>query len=70
MVAKLIVSGADRAQTCERLAQALDRFEIEGIATNLPLLRFIARHPDFLANRLTTRWLEQTLLPAYERRAG
>ena len=70
MIAKLIVHGATRDEACARLAAALDEFAIEGIHTNLPLLRFIARHPDFLANRITTRWLEQTLLPAYERRAG
>ena len=35
------------------------------IATNLPMQRFIAAHPDFAANRIDTRWLEQTGLPAF-----
>ncbi|MBL6616269.1 MAG: ATP-grasp domain-containing protein [Reyranella sp.] len=69
MIAKLIVSGADRGQAVERLARALADFQIGGIATNLPLLRFIAAHPDFVENRITTRWLEQTVLPAYANRS-
>lgn len=70
MIAKLIVRGKDRADAVARLASALDAFAIEGIATNLALLRFIVRHPDFVANDITTRWLEQKLLPAYEKRKG
>jgi acetyl-CoA carboxylase biotin carboxylase subunit len=70
MIAKLVVTGADRAEAVERLIAALDAFRIEGIATNLPLLSAIATHEDFKANRLNTRWLEQTLLPEYARRKG
>ncbi|MBV8613758.1 MAG: ATP-grasp domain-containing protein, partial [Acetobacteraceae bacterium] len=65
MIAKLIVHGADRPQAVARLRAALDGFVVEGIATNLPLLRFIAAHPDYIHNRVDTRWLERTLLPAW-----
>lgn len=65
MIAKLIVSGCDRPQAIERLRAALDAFQIEGIATNLPLLRAIAGHPDFTANLIDTRWAERVLLPSY-----
>ena len=68
MVAKLIVHGATRENAVDRLADALDRFELDGLVTNLPLLRFIARHPEFRENRINTRWLEQTLLPSYASR--
>ncbi|MCC2655223.1 MAG: acetyl-CoA carboxylase biotin carboxylase subunit [Panacagrimonas sp.] len=67
MIAKLIVSGSDRATTVTRLQRALDAFVIDGIATNLRLLRHIAAHPDFIENRISTRWLEQTLLPSFAR---
>jgi acetyl-CoA carboxylase biotin carboxylase subunit len=70
MIAKLIVHGADRADAVARLTRALDQFRVEGIATNIELLRHIARHPDFINNHITTRWLEQTLLPAYESAVG
>lgn len=65
MIAKLIAHGGDRAQAVSRLQTALADFRIEGIATNLPLLRHIATHPDFTDNRISTRWLEQVLLPSY-----
>jgi len=66
MIGKLIVTAADRASCVARLADALDDFHIDGLVTNLPLLRYIARHEDFVENRFHTRWLEQTVLPAFE----
>ncbi len=66
MIGKLIVTAKDRPSCVERLTAALDAFSIEGLTTNLPLLRFIARHPDFQANQFHTRWLEQSVLPAFE----
>ena len=65
MIAKLIVHGDSRDHAVERLAKALDQFHVEGIATNLPLLRFIVAHPDFKANNVDTLWLERVLLPAF-----
>jgi acetyl-CoA carboxylase biotin carboxylase subunit len=63
MVAKLIVHAADRPAAVARLADALARFEVGGIATNIPFLRRLVAHPDFTANRVHTRWLEQTFVP-------
>lgn len=65
MIGKLIVHGNDRAEALARLARALDGFAIEGIATNLSLLRAIVAHADFVSNQIDTRWLERVLLPAF-----
>jgi acetyl-CoA carboxylase, biotin carboxylase subunit len=65
MVAKLIVHAADRRSAVARLRAALDGFTIEGVATNIALLRSIAAHPDFVDNRVDTRWLESVFLPQY-----
>jgi acetyl-CoA carboxylase biotin carboxylase subunit len=65
MIAKLIVHAADRRSAITRLRAALDAFTVEGVATNIALLRSIAAHPDFIANRLDTRWLESVFLPQY-----
>ena len=46
------------------LDAALAQFHVEGIATTISLHREIINHPDFRANRIHTRWLEQVLLPA------
>jgi acetyl-CoA carboxylase biotin carboxylase subunit len=65
MIAKLIVHAPTRERAIERLSAALDAFTVEGIPTNLPLLRFIVAHLDFHANDFDTTWLERTLLPAF-----
>lgn len=70
MIAKLIVLADTRPAAIEQLRSALVCFHIDGIATNIPLLKFIVNHPDFRKNRVTTRWLEQTLLPAYAKQTG
>jgi acetyl-CoA carboxylase, biotin carboxylase subunit len=70
MVAKLIVHADTREQAIELLAQALGAFSVEGIATNIPLLRFIVDHADYRANRTNTRWLEDVLLPAFRTYQG
>ncbi len=67
MIAKVIITANARDGAVERLIAALDRFEIGGIKTNLPLLRHIARHEEFRANEINTRWLEQHVLPAFQR---
>ena len=66
MIGKLIVTAANRAQCVARMQRALDDFVVEGLTTNIPLLKQIAAHSDFIDNRLNTRWLEHTLLPAFE----
>jgi biotin carboxylase len=68
MIAKLIVHASDRPRAVARLRDALEVFEVDGVATNLELLREVTSHPDFLANRLDTRWLETAFLPNYGRR--
>lgn len=62
MVGKLIVHGETRAEAVGRLSDAIAGFEVEGVPTTLPLHAKIVSHPDFIANRIHTRWLEQTVL--------
>ena len=64
MIGKLIVHGSNRAEAVQRLTAALDDFQIEGVPTTIGLHRKIVRHPDFIENRIHTRWLEQVLLSA------
>ena len=64
MIAKLIVQGADRPEAVERMSGALEAFRIGGIDTNLAFQAHLVRHPDFVANRLNTRWLEDVFMPS------
>jgi acetyl/propionyl-CoA carboxylase alpha subunit len=60
LVAKLIVSDADRPLALARAAQALAEFEVEGIATTLPLFReMVTSEPAFRAGIYTTAYLEE-----------
>jgi acetyl-CoA carboxylase, biotin carboxylase subunit len=65
MIAKLIVHAENRPAAVDRLRSALEAFAVEGIATNIPFLRAVATHPDFIANRVDTRWLENVFMPLY-----
>ncbi len=62
LIAKLIVHGRDRDEAIEVLLDALDEFEIGGIDTTIASHRTIVDHPDFRSDRVTTGWLEATLL--------
>lgn len=44
------------------MTAALDDFQSDGVATTLDLHKRIVRHPDYIANRVNTRWLETSLL--------
>jgi acetyl-CoA carboxylase biotin carboxylase subunit len=66
LLAKLIVSGADRAATVERLTVALDACDIRGVANTLGLHRALVAAPEFVAGGVTTAFLPAWL----ERRQG
>ena len=57
MLAKLIVSAADRTTCVDRLLRALDEYVILGTTTNLPFLRRVVAHPTFREGRATTAFL-------------
>jgi len=61
LVGKLICWGADRDTAIARTLRALDEFDIGGIATTIPADIAILRHPDFVAARHSTKWVEDTL---------
>jgi acetyl-CoA/propionyl-CoA carboxylase biotin carboxyl carrier protein len=62
LLAKLIVSGADRRQALERARRALDEFEVEGLATVLPFHRLVVREPAFAEDfAVHTGWIEAEL---------
>lgn len=63
MIAKLITTGATRDEAVTRMQDALATYEIEGIKTNIPMLRDVVAHPEFIAGRTTTRFVEQYYLP-------
>lgn len=61
MLAKLIVYGDDRADAVRRLAVALDEFQIEGVSTNIPFLRRLVAHPDYVSGNVDTGFVPRFL---------
>jgi acetyl-CoA carboxylase biotin carboxylase subunit len=59
LLAKLIVSGADRTEAIERARVALAAFVVEGPMTTIPFHRVVLDHPDFVAGRLSTRFIDE-----------
>jgi acetyl-CoA carboxylase biotin carboxylase subunit len=59
LIAKLIVSGRDRAEAISRGRRALDLFVVEGVQTTIPMHRRILDEADFLDGRLSTRFMER-----------
>jgi acetyl-CoA carboxylase biotin carboxylase subunit len=61
LLAKLIVTGADRKEAVTRLRAAMHDFHVGGIATNLPFMRRLIEHPDYIAGKLTTAFVPEFL---------
>ena len=71
LIAKLIVTGASRAEALQRSARALAEFEVDGMPTVLPFHRAVVADPAFAGEplRVHTRWIEtefHTPMPAQE----
>ncbi|MGE0420382.1 MAG: carboxyl transferase domain-containing protein, partial [Acetobacteraceae bacterium] len=60
LLAKLIVHSPslDYADVVTRARRAIGEFRIEGVGTNLPFLAALLRHPDVIANRVSTRFID------------
>ncbi len=62
MLAKLIVTGADRHEAIQRARRALNEFHVEGLATVIPFHRAIVSDPAFIGDdngfTVHTRWIE------------
>jgi acetyl-CoA/propionyl-CoA carboxylase biotin carboxyl carrier protein len=60
MLAKLIVTGATRAEALQRAARALDELVVEGMPTVIPFHRAVVRDEAFTSEPFTvhTRWIE------------
>ena len=54
MIAKLVVKGADRMEAISRMQQALEHYHVEGIKTNIPMLREVMAHDAYIAGDTTT----------------
>jgi len=61
LIAKVIAHGPDRDSAVRRFAAALDDYRIEGLPTNLDLLRSIAAAPAFVRGETATHFIRAEL---------
>ncbi len=59
MIAKLCTWAPDRNSAVEKMADALDHFEVEGIGHNIPFLSAVMDHDRFRSGAITTAFIEE-----------
>ncbi|PIF04320.1 MAG: pyruvate carboxylase [Propionibacterium sp.] len=59
MLVKVTARGRDLAKAVIRARRALQEFQIEGLATNIPFLSAVLAEPELAAGELSTAFIEQ-----------
>lgn len=59
LIAKIIVWGPTREETLKRMASLLCEVDVSGLITNQNYLTRILAHPDFVANKIDTNFIEK-----------
>jgi len=67
LMAKVIASGDTRDAALKNMSKALSVFEISGVPTNIPFLRFLIRQPEFVQGNINVKWIENKALPEFLR---
>ncbi len=58
MIAKIITGGASRKEALAALRAALEETRVAGLETNAAFLHALAAEPDFIAGKVSTRFIE------------
>jgi len=59
LLAMVIVRGASRAATIDRMVEALAAFKVAGVPTTIPFHLDVLRSDDFRGARVHTRWVDE-----------
>jgi pyruvate carboxylase len=60
LLVKITAHGLRFVDAARRMERCLQEFRVRGVKTNLPFLMNVITHPDFLAGRVTTRFIDET----------
>jgi acetyl-CoA carboxylase, biotin carboxylase subunit len=63
LLAKLIAHGPDREAALARTRQALRHLQVAGVETTAGFALDVLEHPDVVAGRVHTRWVEEEFIP-------
>ncbi len=61
MVSKLVAWAGTRDAAIDRMRRALTEYQVGGLRTTIPFFRWILQHPDFIAGRFDTGFLDRVL---------
>ncbi|HVQ57717.1 MAG TPA: biotin carboxylase N-terminal domain-containing protein [Solirubrobacterales bacterium] len=65
LLAKLIAHGPDREAALARTRQALRHLRVAGVETTAGFALDVLEHPDVVAGRVHTRWVEEEFIPSW-----
>jgi pyruvate carboxylase len=60
LLVKVTAHGLRFVDAARRMERCLQEFRVRGVKTNIPFLINLVTHPDFLAGRVTTRFIDET----------
>ena len=63
MIAKLITYGKDREAAIQRMIEAIELYEIEGVSTTLPFGKFVCEQEAFRSGNFDTGFVQQYYSP-------
>ena len=63
MLAKLVVHGKTREEAIQRMKEAINMYEVEGVQTTLPFGRFVFNHPAFISADFDTNFVKHYYTP-------
>jgi hypothetical protein len=63
MLAKLAVWGVTREAAIKRMLEAIQLYQIEGVATTLPFGRFVCQHEAFISGKFDTGFVKNHYTP-------
>lgn len=63
MIAKIIVTGADRNECIANTLNALNGFVLNGLKSTVPFCKVVLQHSAFVDASYTTRWVDQVFSP-------
>jgi acetyl-CoA carboxylase biotin carboxylase subunit len=59
LMAKLVAGGSDRQQAIARMKRALEEYRLRGIKSNVGFFVSLLSDPEFVAGRLSTKFIEE-----------
>lgn len=64
LLSKLITYGVNRDAAIQKMIEAIEAYEVEGVATTLPFGKFVCRHEAFRSGQFDTNFVQRYYQPS------